>query len=104
TEGADRSLEEYLEPPDIAMPAIDWSDEPEDIVDRKLGPLWRLDSERVIERFREQVERFRMDRLARRIEENGTELVARLEQALMRRVREQAAASPRGPERALELA
>jgi hypothetical protein len=103
-EGDDISLENYLEPPAIAVPEIASSDAPEDIADRKLGAIWEMQAEKSIATFREDVERFKMDRLAQRIETNGTTVAARAEHDMLARLRKEIAASPRGPSRALEFA
>lgn len=100
----ERSLEAYLEPPAISVPRIDWTDTPEDVVERKLGPMWRIETERAIEGFRERVERLQMDRLAEQIERNGTALVADSLDTLRARVRGELAAGPRGLARALAVA
>ncbi|MEM9488640.1 MAG: hypothetical protein AAGC55_05820, partial [Myxococcota bacterium] len=103
-ESGDRSLEEYLAPPDIAVPRIAWTDTPEAIIDDSFGPLWRLQTERTMAGFIDEVERFKMDRLAVQIERNGTELARRLASELDQRINREALASPRGPGRALEFA
>lgn len=103
-EGEDLSLENYLEPPAITVPDIGDIDSPEDIVDTKFGAIWEMQAEKAISTFRDDVEQFKMDRLANRIERNGTALAARAEQEMLARVREEIAASPRGPSRALEFA
>lgn len=103
-EGTQGTLEEYLEPPRIHVPEIAWTDSPEDIMEHKLGPMWQLETERTLERFQSEVERFKMDRLAKQIEANGTELAIKVEAEIMSKVRAHALASPRGPERALEFA
>lgn len=101
--GSMGSLEAYLEPPRIPVPEMTWTDSPENITERKLGAMWRLDCERTIERFIDDVERFKMDRLAERIERNGTALAERITDALGERVRGEILSGPRGPGRALEL-
>lgn len=100
----ERSLEAYLTPPAISVPRIEWTDTPEDIVERKLGPMWRMETERAIEAFRERVERLQMDRLAEQIERNGTALVVETLDALRARVQRELAAGPRGLARALAVA
>lgn len=102
-EGEGRTLESYLTPPDVPVPRIDWADAPEDITERKLGALWRLESERTIAAFRERVEHLQMDRLAAQIERNGAALAAEVEAEVSERVRAEVQAGPRGPVRALEL-
>lgn len=103
-EGDDGTLEDYLEPPPLPVPNIGWTDSPEQIIEQKFGPAWRDETQHRFDTFRDQVERFKMDRLAKRIEKNGTALATDAEDALMKRVRREALASPRGPERALEFA
>lgn len=103
-EGEQRTLESYLTPPAIAVPGIDWSDAPEDITERKLGALWRLDCARAMDAFRHRVEHLQMDRLAAQIEHNGTALAGELDARVCDRLRDELAVGPRGLARALELA
>lgn len=103
-EGEQRTLESYLTPPAIAVPGIDWSDAPEDITERKLGTLWRLDCARAMDAFRHRVEHLQMDRLAAQIEHNGTALAGELDARICDRLRDELAAGPRGLARALDLA
>ena len=102
-EGEGRTLESYLTPPEVPVPGIGWTDAPEDITERKLGGLWRLESARTIAAFRERVEDFHMDRLAAQIERNGAALAAEIEAEVSERARAEVQAGPRGPVRALEL-
>ena len=103
-EGVDGSLEEYLTPPRIHVAEVRWTDSPEEIVDHKFGPMWKMQTAKDIDVFRDEVERFKMDRLARQIERNGTSLVDEAEHAVLERVRAEMSESPRGPLRALEFA
>lgn len=102
-EGSLGSLEQHLAPPTVDVPELLPEDSPEEIVERKLGPLWRAHAARAIASFREDVERFRMGRLASELERNGKACLARLERELGDRVDEEVARGPRGHARALAL-
>lgn len=97
------TLEDHLQPPALSVPEIVVSDEPEDIVETKLGALWEARTWRTIEQYRDEVERFNMDHLSEEIEQNGAALIDRLTDETMRRVTEQVSQAPRGHARALEF-
>lgn len=97
------TLEDHLKPPPLPVPEIHRSDEPEDIVEHKLGALWRANTLRTIHQFRDEVERFNMDRLSTEIERNGAGLVDRLMSDMLARVRHEIGVGPRGHARALEF-
>ena len=103
-EGADGSLEQYLTPPQLPVPEPRWTDSPEEITVHKFGPMWTMQTAKSIETFRDEVERFKMDRLAVQIESNGTGLASEAEAVVLERLREEMASSTRGPLRALEFA
>lgn len=102
-EGSAGALQRHLEPPALDVPTVEWDDSPEDVVEHKLGTLWRARTAQRIASFRDEVERFRMDRLAAEIERNGKACLARLEDELARAVEREVTASPTGWARALEL-
>lgn len=97
------TLEKHLEPPLIDVPEITWEDSPEDIVERKFNALFRARAESRIRGFREDVERFKMDRLAAEIEKSGKSTLERLTSALAERIEREVEAGPRGHARALEI-
>lgn len=97
------SLVKHLEPPAISVPEIDLSDSPEDIVEGKVGALWRASVARRIEGFRDDVERFKMDRLAAGIERNGKATLERALADLAKQIDRDVAVGPRGHARALEF-
>lgn len=96
-------LLKHLDPPAIPVPQIDPDDSPEDIVERKLGPLWRAGAMHTIRSFRDDVERFKMDRLAAEIEHRGKACQERVTAELAARVDELVASQPRGHARAIEF-
>ena len=97
------SLAKHLEPPAIEVPAIEADDSPERIVEQLFGPVWRAGVARRIEAFRDDVERFKMDRLAAGIERNGKATLEATAKALAERVDAEVASGPRGHARALEI-
>ena len=103
-EGAEGSLEQYLTPPQLPVPEPRWIDSPEEIAVHKFGPMWTMQTAKSIETFRDEVERFKMDRLAVQIESNGTGLASDTEDELLDRLRNEMGNSTRGPLRALEFA
>ena len=102
TEGAG-TLESHLKPPRIVVPDIVDSDSPEAIIRDKFGARFQAHVQSTIERFRDDVERFKMDRLALEIERNGTEMLRDLESEAATRVGEHIASGPRGGAHALEI-
>lgn len=102
-ESATGSLAKHLEPPALHVPEIDASDSPERIVEQLFGPVWRANVARKIERFRDDIERFKMDRLAAAIEQNGKAALSSALSELARRAREQVASGPRGHAHTLEV-
>lgn len=102
-ESATGSLAEHLEPPSIEVPEIDRSDSPERIVEVLFGPIWRASVARRVEVFRDEVEHFKMDRLAAGIEHNGKAVLESALGNLASRVSEEVAAGPRGHAHALEM-
>lgn len=96
-------LSKHLDPPVIPVPEIDPDDSPEDIVERKLGPLWRAGAMHTIQAFRDDVERFRMDRLAAEIEHRGKACQERVAGDLAARVDALVAGQPRGHARAIDF-
>jgi len=97
------TLEKHLEPPSIEVPEIAWDDSPEDIVERTFNALFRARAASRIRGFREDVERFKMDRLAAEIEKSGKATLERLTGALAERIARDVEAGPRGHARALEI-
>ncbi|MFO0588304.1 MAG: hypothetical protein U0441_12220 [Polyangiaceae bacterium] len=96
-------LSKHLDPPKIAVPEIGEDDSPEDIVELRFGPLWRASVLHQIQAFRDDVERFKMDRLAAEIEHRGKACQERVTRELGERVDELCSGSPRGHARALEF-
>ena len=96
-------LSKHLDPPKIVVPEIGEDDSPEDIVEIKMGPLWRASVMHQIQAFRDDVERFKMDRLAAEIEHRGKACQERVTADLAARVDELCAASPRGHARAIDI-
>jgi hypothetical protein len=96
-------LSKHLDPPAIVVPEIDAGDSPEDIVERKFGPLWRAGVIHTIQAFRDDVERFKMDRLAAEIEHRGKACQERETARLAARVDELVSGQPRGHARAIEI-
>lgn len=96
-------LSKHLDPPVIPVPEIDPDDSPEDIVERKFGPLWRAGAMHTIQAFRDDVERFKMDRLAAEIEHRGKACQERVTAELAARVDELTSGQPRGHARAIEF-
>lgn len=101
-EGSAGSLERHLEPPSIDVPEIRWEDSPEDIVERKFGALYRARVTQRARAFREDVERFKMDRLALEIEKCGKACLERCLRELAAGVKTEVESGPRGHTRALE--
>lgn len=97
------TLEKHLEPPAIDVPEITWQDSPEDIVERKFNALFQARAASRIRGFREDVERFKMDRLAAEIEKSGKATLERLTAALAERIARDVEAGPRGHARTLEI-
>jgi hypothetical protein len=97
------TLEKHLEPPLIDVPEIAWEDSPEDIVERKFNALFQARAASRIHGFREDVERFKMDRLAAEIERSGKTTLEHLTGALAERIERDVEAGPRGHARALEI-
>lgn len=97
------SLEKHLEPPSIDVPTIAWEDSPEDIVERKFSPLFRARVAQRMRAFREDVERFKMDRLALEIEKSGKACLERVLGELASNIKKEVEAGPRGHARALEI-
>lgn len=97
------TLEKHLEPPSIDVPEIAWDDSPEDIVERKFNALFRARAASRIRGFREDVERFKMDRLAGEIERSGKSTLERVTRELAEAVAREVDAGPRGHARALEI-
>jgi hypothetical protein len=97
------TLEKHLEPPLIDVPEIAWEDSPEEIVERKFNALFQARAASRIHGFREDVERFKMDRLAAEIERSGKTTLERLTGALAERIERDVEAGPRGHARALEI-
>jgi hypothetical protein len=96
-------LSKHLDPPNIVVPEITYDDSPEDIVELKFGPLWRASVIHRIQSFRDDVERFKMDRLAAEIEHRGKACQERVTSRLAARVDEIVSAQPRGHARAIEF-
>lgn len=96
-------LSKHLDPPAIPVPEIDADDSPEDIVERKLGPLWRAGAMHTVQAFRDDVERFKMDRLAAEIEHRGKACQERVTAELAARVDELVCGQPRGHARAIDF-
>jgi hypothetical protein len=101
--GAAESAVALLEPPAIDVPEIEWDDSPEAIVELKFGSLFRARAENTIAAFRDDVERFKMDRLAAAIEQRGKALLDRVEQELEARIAALVAEGPTGHARCLEI-
>src|SRR4029079_12229574 len=95
-------LSKHLDPPRVVVPEIDLDDSPEDIVELKFGPLWRASVLHQIKAFRDDVERFKMDRLAAEIEHRGKACQERVTRELAARTDELCSGHPRGHARALE--
>lgn len=96
-------LSKHLDPPKIVVPEITPDDSPEDIVELKFGPLWRAGVLHQIRAFRDDVERFKMDRLAAEIEHRGKACQERVTGELAARIDALCSGHPRGHARALEF-
>lgn len=96
-------LSKHLDPPVIVVPEIDRDDSPEDIVERKFGALWRASVMRTTRVFRDDVERFKMDRLAAEIEHRGKACQERVTRELLAHVDELVSGQPRGYARAIDF-
>lgn len=94
-------LVEFLSPPKIDVPTIDWDDDPETIVERKFGSIFRARTEALLATFEDEVERFQMDKLSAALEQRGKACMERILAELSERVAQLVAAGPTGHARAL---
>ncbi len=94
-------LVEFLSPPKIEIPAIEWDDDPETIVERKFGSIFRARTEAQLATFEDEVERFQMDKLSAALEQRGKTCVDRVLAELESRVERLVASGPTGHARAL---
>ncbi|MDC3959516.1 hypothetical protein [Polyangium jinanense] len=94
-------LADLLAPPTIDVPPIEWDDDPETLLERKFGSLFRARAEATIGAFRDEVERFRMDKLAAALEQRGKVRLEGGERAIETHVAELVAERPTGHARAL---
>jgi len=94
-------LLEILSPPAIEVPPIEWEDEPETIVERKFGSLFRARAEAKLATFQDEVERFQMDKLAASLEQRGKTKLEGYLAGLDAAVAEIVAAGPTGHTKAL---
>ncbi|UQA59046.1 hypothetical protein [Polyangium aurulentum] len=101
--GAAESAVALLSPPALDVPEIEWDDSPEAIVERKFGSLFRARAEKTIAAFRDDVERFKMDRLAAAIEQRGKACLDRVEAELEEHIAAMVAEGPTGHARCLEI-
>lgn len=94
-------LLEFLSPPKIDVPAIEWDDEPETIVERNFGSIFRARTESLLATFEDEVERFQMDKLSAALEQRGKSCVEKVLRELDKRVADLVASGPTGHARAL---
>ncbi|MDI1446658.1 hypothetical protein [Polyangium sp. 6x1] len=99
--GESEPLASLLAPPTIDVPPIEWDDDPETLLERKFGSLFRARAEATIAAFQDEVERFRMDKLAAALEQRGKVRLEGGERALETRAAELVAERPTGHARAL---
>lgn len=94
-------LVEFLSPPKIEVPPIEWEDDPETIVERKFGSIFRARTESLLNTFEDEVERFQMDKLSAALEQRGKTCMERVLVELDKRVAQLVASGPTGHARAL---
>ncbi len=94
-------LLEFLSPPKIDVPTIEWDDDPETIVEQKFGSIFRARTESQLATFEDEVERFQMDKLSAALEQRGKTSVEKVLHELDKRVRDLVASGPTGHARAL---
>lgn len=94
-------LVEFLSPPKIDVPTIEWEDDPETIIERKFGSIFRARTEALLTTFEDEVERFQMDKLSAALEQRGKTCVDRVLTELNTRVARLVASGPTGHARAL---
>jgi len=94
-------LVDFLSPPKIDVPLIDWDDDPETIVERKFGSIFRARTESVLTTFEDEVERFQMDKLSAALEQRGKACMDHVLAELDKRVANLVASGPTGHSRAL---
>ncbi len=99
--GEDEPLLELLAPPTLDIPTIEWDDEPETLLERKFGSLFRARAESTIAGFQDEVERFRMDKLAAALEQRGKVCLENGEREIETRVSDLVAERLTGHARAL---
>lgn len=94
-------LVDFLSPPKIEVPPIEWEDDPETIVERKFGSIFRARTESLLTTFEDEVERFQMDKLSAALEQRGKTCMDRVLAELDKRVAQLVASGPTGHARAL---
>gem|GEM_PF-5063842 len=94
-------LLEFLSPPKMDVPTIDWDDDPETIVEHKFGSIFAARTEALLRTFEDEVERFQMDKLSAALEQRGKGCMERVLAALDQRVAQVVATGPTGHARAL---
>lgn len=94
-------LVEFLSPPKIEVPPVEWDDDPETIVERKFGSIFRARTEAQLATFEDEVERFQMDKLSAALEQRGKSCLEKVLAELDNRIAQLVASGPTGHARAL---